>query len=80
MRSYYHSIKDTFRYYSSVALLQGYETFCFPFANFVKFVQHSGIIDNNLLKGTDIEIDLISVKNNIDPAVINNPEKGLNRF
>jgi hypothetical protein len=30
--------------------------------------------------GTDIEIDLISVKNNIDASIINNPEKGLNRF
>jgi hypothetical protein len=32
----------------------------------VKFIHSLNIIDGELLKGTDVEIDLISIKNNVE--------------
>jgi hypothetical protein len=41
----------------------------------MKMILSLGVVDGELLKSTDIEIDLISIKNNLEQKYIYNPEK-----
>jgi hypothetical protein len=76
IRGHYQQLKDIYRYYSTF----GYqpplvEVSCIPFNYFMKFVNLIGVIDGELLKATDLEIDLISIKNNIEVKMLYNPDK-----
>ncbi len=41
----------------------------------MKLIEKLGLIDGDNLKAMDLEIDLISLKNNLDSRILNNPDK-----
>ncbi|CAK71521.1 unnamed protein product (macronuclear) [Paramecium tetraurelia] len=79
LRENYQLIKDIYKFYSSNGYFQS-ECFSISFQSYIKMIQQIGIIDNESVKLQDVEIDLASIKNNIDPKYLYNPEKALIRF
>ncbi|CAD8071605.1 unnamed protein product [Paramecium sonneborni] len=79
LRENYQLIKDIYKFYSSYGYFVS-ECFSISFSTYMKMIQQIGIIDNDSVKTQDVEIDLVSIKNNIDPKFIYNPEKSLVRF
>jgi hypothetical protein len=78
MRQFYPLVKDIYKYYSTGGLNPAIsEFFCIPFNTYIKIIHLLGIVDGELLKSTDLEIDLISLKNNLESRILNNPDKVL---
>ncbi|CAD8162810.1 unnamed protein product [Paramecium octaurelia] len=80
-RQHYQLIKDVYKYYSSVGYQPpNFDVFCIQFPQYMKLLNRLAIIDGDLLKAQDVEIDIVSLKNNVDPKYIYNPEKAIIRY
>ncbi|CAK83556.1 unnamed protein product (macronuclear) [Paramecium tetraurelia] len=78
-RQKYQLIKDIYKYFSSFGYQPPvYDVFCIQFGQFHKIL--SPIIDGENLKQSDVESDLVSIKNNVDTKFIYNPDKAIIRY
>ncbi|CAD8172456.1 unnamed protein product [Paramecium pentaurelia] len=80
-RSNYQLLKDVYKFYSSLGYQPpNFDVFCIQIPQYMKLINKLAIIDGDLLKQQDVEIDIVSLKNNIDPKYIYNPDKALVRY
>ncbi|CAD8082483.1 unnamed protein product [Paramecium sonneborni] len=78
-RQKYQLIKDIYKYFSSFGYQPPqFDVFCIQFGQFNKIL--SPLIDGENLKQSDLESDLVSIKNNVDSKYIYNPDKAIIRY
>ncbi|CAD8181810.1 unnamed protein product [Paramecium pentaurelia] len=78
-RQKYQLIKDIYKYFSSFGYQPPlFDVFCIQYGQFNKIL--SSIIDGENLKQSDVESDLVSIKNNVDSKFIYNPDKAIIRY